>query len=101
DAIFKALSPDHARQWRERFLAAIQPGADLSRVLPRVLLRIQRRNRERVIGVPDLEAPIRAEVVAAIDGVCEVLAAWSHTGVVDVAAAEAAKAAAVSAASAV
>ena len=32
DAIFEGLPVDLARQWPERFMGAIQPGADLSRV---------------------------------------------------------------------
>ena len=34
DGIFEGLEVGLARQWPERFLAAITPGADLSRVLP-------------------------------------------------------------------
>jgi hypothetical protein len=35
DALFEALPTDEARAWPERFLAAIKPGADLSRVWDR------------------------------------------------------------------
>jgi hypothetical protein len=35
DAIFEALPTDEARAWPERFLGAIQPGADLSQVWDR------------------------------------------------------------------
>lgn len=32
DAVFYALPPEEARAWPERFLSAIEPGADLSRI---------------------------------------------------------------------
>jgi hypothetical protein len=35
DGIFEALDNGHAQEWPERFLSAIRPGADLSKVWPR------------------------------------------------------------------
>jgi hypothetical protein len=80
DQLFESMPVKEARQWPERFLAAIQPGADLSRVAPRVLLRMQRRNRDRVSGLADVTDALRAQVVAVIEGAIAVLTEWADTG---------------------
>jgi hypothetical protein len=90
DRIFEGLPSGLRPAWTGRLFAAIRPGVDLSPVLPLFLLRA-------LDGLPEQS---RADVVAAIKGVREVLQAWADTGAVDQNAANAAYAAANAAANA-
>lgn len=69
DSIFEGLPATHNRQWPERFLSAINPGADLTKVWPKFahwlmvdpeygVIRFARDNqvREAIQGVADLYA---------------------------------------------
>ena len=92
DSIFENLPEAERFRWTERLFQAIPLGADLTPVLPRFLLKTLNR-------LPEVD---RADVVAAISGVREVLQNWSDTGTVDIdAARSAARSAAESAWSAV
>ena len=80
DRIFEGLPADMRPAFTGRLFRAISAGADLSGVLPLFLLRV-------LDGLPELS---RADVVAAVKGVKQVLQNWADTGTVDVAAANAA-----------
>jgi hypothetical protein len=79
DTIFEGLPADLRPDWPLRFFEAIQEGADLSRVEPAFLLRVQERNRERVQTL-DLPAYLRDKVTAAIDLALSYLRHWRDTG---------------------
>jgi hypothetical protein len=79
DTIFEGLPADLRPDWPLRFVEAIQEGADLSRVAPAFLLRVQERNRERVQTL-DLPAYLRDKVTAAIDLALSDLRHWRDTG---------------------
>jgi hypothetical protein len=79
DTIFEGLPADLRPDWPLRFVEAIREGADLSRVTPAFLVRVQERNRERVQAL-DIPAPLRDQVIAAIDLVLTYLRHWSDTG---------------------
>lgn len=63
DQIFEELPREHRMAWPERFLAAIEPGADLSRVRAAwtavLMLDPERGNIARCAGFPDAEAAVR------------------------------------------
>jgi hypothetical protein len=63
DTLFEGLPHNDAMSWPERFLGAIQPGADLSRVYrmfeARLMLDPERGNIARCGGFPDVEAAVR------------------------------------------
>ena len=87
DAIFEGLSPEEALTWPERFLAAIVPGADLSRVWNQFshwlltdsnLLTITDDNRAAIAIVAALHARAAAgEAVADSEWSAAESAAWS------------------------
>jgi len=79
DVLFEGLLADLRPDWPLRFFEAIQEGADLSRVEPAFLLRVQERNRERVQTL-DLPAYLRDKVTAAIDLALSYLRHWRDTG---------------------
>jgi len=72
DCIFEGLEADLRTHWTERLLTAIPVGADLTPVLPVVLLSL-------LDGLP----PQEDEVKAAIERVKKVLVKWIETGQVD------------------
>jgi len=80
EAVFEGLPDNERFGWTERLFQSIPLGADLSPVLPRFLLKTLDR-------LPETD---RADVVAAIKGVKEVLDNWVSTGEVDVEAARSA-----------
>jgi len=63
DAIFEHLPLKDARAWPERFLAAIEPGADLSGVYAAwaavLMLDPERGNVTRCVGSPEAGAAVR------------------------------------------
>ncbi len=87
DAIFEGLSEDEALDWPEKFLAAIKPGADLSRMhhqffvwllVDSKLLMITDSNRAAIEQVAALhERAAAGEVITESDWSAAESAAWS------------------------
>jgi len=73
EAVFEGLPDNQRFGWTERLFNSIPLGVDLTPVLPRFLLKTLDR-------LPETD---RADVVAAIKGVKEVLDNWVSTGEVD------------------
>ena len=82
DCIFEGLPNGKSQEWPERFLKAINVGADLSRVGPKMLLAIVKRRHE------SLDTKGKALVGSAIEQVIKVLADWVEFGKVDIKAAK-------------
>ncbi len=97
DHIFEGL-PDGIRvDWPLRFTRAVPEGADLSGVMPRVLVRIIERRRV-ALDTLAISPALREQVGAAMDQTLVALRQWAETGVADVDAARSAAASAASAA---
>ena len=77
DSIFEGLNDDVRPQWTERLFTAIEPGADLTPVLPVFLLKTLDRLPEQG----------RSHIDHAIKRVKEVLQNWADAGTVDIEAA--------------
>lgn len=76
DAIFEGLDKEDAMQWPEKFLSAINPGADLSMVWPKFALAIL---TDEKIGCMQY-AGDKHGVKEAIEGVAQLYREWISTG---------------------
>lgn len=90
DSIFEGLPDPLFKEWTERLIEAIPVGKDISRALPKFLIKTVDR-------LPEKE---RRDVVESIAAVRKVLVEWDVTGTADVEAARSAESAAWSAESA-
>ena len=72
DRLFENLPVELARQWPERFLSAIKPGADLSLVLPKFMVWMLSDQVDGVIRFAKREA-----TRAAIQGVSALFVRWA------------------------
>ena len=72
DCIFEGLPNGEAKKFPRQFLAAIRPGADISKVGIQFMISVQRRNLKR------LDQQAHPDVAAAIKGSMKVLRDWLH-----------------------
>jgi hypothetical protein len=92
DRIFEGLKNGAAQLWPEKFLASIQPGADLSLVTPKILLWMMIDEKYGVKRLADIQGK------SVIDLTVDVLQKWIEWGEPDQSEAAAAVAAAAAAA---
>ena len=76
DKIFEGLPLDLAREWPARFLAAVNPGADLSRVTAKFLYWLLTTEAVN----PGIKHPL---VMDAVVQCADVVKEWSNTGIVN------------------